>query len=125
MSVNSYPLFFHTVFETCRIEALVCFHIVQNLPAVFKPDGLLIPVFVLIARRPYSGGKVVQQHDLLLRFNEAGRVYIPYFFDCPKALAHGMTSFSFFGVSMIQSDALIVPFHIKKFRALKTFVSDV
>ena len=75
--VNSYPLFFHTVVETGRTEALVCFHIVQNLSAIFKPDSLLIPVFVLVARRPYSGGKVVQQRDQLLLFNEAGRVRIP------------------------------------------------
>ena len=37
--MNSYPLFLHTVFETSRPEALVRFHIVKSLPAVFKPDG--------------------------------------------------------------------------------------
>src|SRR5216683_155210 len=57
--VDDYPLFFHAVFETGRAEALVCCYIVWNLPAVFKPESLLIPVFVLVARRPYSGGKVV------------------------------------------------------------------
>ena len=57
--VDDYRLLFHAVFETGGIEAPVCFHIVQNLPAVFKPDGLLISVFVLVARRPCSGGKVV------------------------------------------------------------------
>src|SRR5208337_903634 len=91
--VNSYPLFFHTVFEAERAEALVCLHVVQNLPAVFKPDHLVVSVSVLVARCPYSGGKVVQQHDQLLRFNEAGRVRIPYFFHCPKALAHCLTPF--------------------------------
>lgn len=34
ISVNSYPLFFHTVFEAERTEALVCLHVAQNLPAV-------------------------------------------------------------------------------------------
>ena len=86
--LTAITLFFHTVFETGRTEALVCLHVVQNLPAVFKPDGLLISVFVLLARRPHSGGKVVQQHHQLLRFDEAGRVCIPYFFHCPKTLAH-------------------------------------
>jgi hypothetical protein len=80
--MNSCPLLFHTVFETSRTEALVGFHIVKSLPAVFKPDGLVVPVSVLVARRSYSGGKVVQQHDQLLRFNEARRAGIPYFFHC-------------------------------------------
>jgi hypothetical protein len=69
--VNGYPLFLHTVFETGRTEALVCFYVVQNRSAVFKPDDLVVSIFVLVARRPYSGGKVVQQHNQLLRFNEA------------------------------------------------------
>ena len=58
--VNSYPLFFHTVSETFRAEAFVCFHIVQNLPAVFKPDDLVVSVFVLVAGRAHPGGKIVQ-----------------------------------------------------------------
>jgi len=52
--LTAIPCFFHTVVETGRTEALVCFHIVQNLSAIFKPDSLLIPVFVLVARRPYK-----------------------------------------------------------------------
>jgi hypothetical protein len=55
--VHSYPLFFQTALETGRTEALVCFHIVQNLPAVFKPDDLVVRVFMLIARRSCSGGQ--------------------------------------------------------------------
>jgi hypothetical protein len=90
------PLFFHTVLETGRTEALVYFHIVENLPAVFKPEGVLIAVFLLVAGGPYFGGKVVQQNDQLLRFNETGRMYIPYFFHCPKALAHCLATFLLF-----------------------------
>jgi hypothetical protein len=52
--INSYPLFFHTGFETGRTKALVCLHVVQNLPAVFKPDDLVVPVFVLVAGCPHS-----------------------------------------------------------------------
>lgn len=41
--VNRYPLFFHTVSETGRAEALVCFHVVQNSPAVFNQKACLSP----------------------------------------------------------------------------------
>jgi hypothetical protein len=106
--VHSYPLFFHTVLETVCTEALVCFHIVQNLPAVFKPDDLVVSVFVLVARRSYSGGKVVQQYRQLFRLNEARRVRIPYFFDCPKALAHGLTTFPLLRLGDSQSGGCVL-----------------
>ena len=41
------------------LKRSICFHVVQNLPAVFKPDDPFVSVFVLVARRSYSGGKVV------------------------------------------------------------------
>src|SRR6266849_8593235 len=104
--VDDYPLFFHAVFETADIEALVGLHIVENSVAVCEPDCLFVAVFVFVAGGAHPGGKVVQQRNQLVRFNEAGRVYIPYFLHGPKTLAHGLTSFLFLCVSIIQSSAL-------------------
>jgi hypothetical protein len=81
---------------------------VQNLPAVFKLDNLVVSVFVLVARRSYCGGKIVRQHRQHLRFNEPGRVYIPYFFHCPKALAYGLTTFPLLRLGISQSAGCVL-----------------
>jgi hypothetical protein len=105
--VDEYPLFFHAVLETGDIEALVGLHVVENSVAVFEPDCLFIAVSVFVAGGAHPGGKLVQQRNQPVRFNEAGGMYIPNFFHRPKALAHGLTSlFRFFRVSMIRSGAL-------------------
>jgi len=93
--VDDYPLLSQAVFETGGIEAFVRLHVVQNLVATFEPDCLVVSVFVLVAGCAHSGGKVVEQCNQLLRFNEAGGVHIPNFLHWPKTLAHGLTSLSF------------------------------
>ena len=93
--VDDYPSLFHAVLQTGGIEALVRIHVVQNLVAVFEPDCLVVSVFVFVAGRAHSGGKVVEQRDQLLGFNEAGGVHIPNLFHRPKTLAHVLTSLSF------------------------------
>src|SRR5208282_5367644 len=86
--VDDYSLLFHAVLETGGIEAFVYRHVVQNPVAVLEPDCLVVSVFVFVAGRAHSGGKVVQQHDQLARRNEAGGMHIPYFLHWPKTLAH-------------------------------------
>src|SRR5208282_5565918 len=102
--VDAYPLLFHAVLETGGIEALIRLHVVQSLVAVFEPDCLVVPVFVFVAGRAHSGGKVVEQRNQLFRFNETGGVHIPDFFHRPKTLAHCLTPFFLLFLGHSESD---------------------
>jgi hypothetical protein len=121
--VDDYPLFFEADFETGGIEGFICLHVVENSVTVFEPDCFVVSVFVFVAGRAHSGGKVVEQRCQLFVLHEARGMYIPYFFH-RKLWVMTWPPFRFFGVSMIQSGTLIVP-AMSRNLGVETFVRDV
>jgi hypothetical protein len=76
------------VFEAFRIEPIVGLNIIENFSAILKPYRRVVAVAVFVASGAHSRGKVMEERDQRLGFDETGRVRIPDFFDRPEALAH-------------------------------------